>query len=528
MSTAKEILFEEEAREKLKLGINKLADVVGPTLGPKGRNVGLDESFKAPLITNDGYSVIKEIEDKDQFLNMGMSMAKEVVFDIKERCGDGTTTCLLLLNSLVTEGIKHIASGFSPINIKRGLEKTLEFLLEEIEKNAIGISDKIEEIATISASNDKEVGRMIKDAMEKAGQEGVITIVEGKGRDSFIEMAEGMRFDRGYISRYFVTDPDKMICEFENPLILVTDKKITTIQEILPLLEGVATSGRELLIIAEDVEADALSTLVINSLRGHLKVTAIKAPGFGDRRKALLEDIAILVGAELISEDRGNRLKNVQTKQLGSAQKIVVSKDHTLIVGGAGSAAEIKNRISLLKKEASNKASGYEKEKLLERKGKLSGGVAVIHVGGITEADMKRRKQNFEDALCAAKAAIAGGVLPGGGVSLLRAGQTLEKIVLKGEELAGRKILKKGLEAPFRQIVLNCGEDPSLILEKVLLSDYAVGYNAQSAQIEDLLKAGVLDPAFVIKETLRSAVSMACMVLLTEAAIGDEEDSRAS
>lgn len=527
--TPKEIIFEEAARDLLLAGIKKLADVVAFTLGPKGRNVGLEKSWGAPTITNDGSSIVKDISLEDPYENMGVAMAKEVVQKIKEKCGDGTTTGTLLLKTLAEGGIKQVAAGASPIGLKRGIEKALEIVLKEIDANAVAIKNnqEVKNIAVASASGNEEIGTMIAAAMEKVGQSGVITIEEAKGMESSIEIVEGMQFDRGYISAYFCTNTDKMNVVMENhPQILIIDKKISNIHEIIPVLSTVATAGKELLIIAEDIEADALSTLVVNKLRGTLKVVAVKAPGFGDRRKALLQDIATLTGGIVISEEAGISLAELPNNALGSAEKIVVTKEHTTIVDGKGNHKEIQARIKQIEGEIAESKSSYDKEKLEERKAKLSGGVAVIRVGAATEPELKQKKQMFEDSLNSTKAALEGGIVPGGGVALLRASKALDQLKLTGDEALGAKILKHACETPLRQIALNAGKDGSVILSEVLAAKNNVGFNAVTDVIEDLLKAGVIDPAKVVKNSLVHAVSAACIVIISEALIIDAPEEK--
>lgn len=524
-TTPKEIIFEEQAREMLLKGIKKLADVVAFTLGPKGRNVGLERSWGSPTITNDGNSIVKDITLKDQYENMGVSMAKEVAQKIKEKCGDGTTTGTLLLCALVENGIKHIAAGASPIGIKRGMDKAVEAIVKEIEKNAIAIKSKTEtqNIATVSASGNEEIGKMIADAMEKVGKSGVITIEEGKGTETSIEIVEGMQFDRGYISSYFCTNRDKMIAELEQPLILIVDRKITSVHEFLPVLQNVVMTKRALLIIAEDIEGDALATLVVNRLNPQvgLKVAAVKAPGFGDNRKAMLQDIAVLTGATVISEEVGMSLKEIPTTALGSADKVTINKEHTVIVNGGGQEKEIKARIKQLEKEVENSKSSYDKEKLEQRKAKLSGGVAVISVGAATETELKQKKQVFEDSLNSTKAALEEGIVPGGGVALLRASEVVGKLKLQGDEAIGAKIVAQACEAPIKQIVFNTGLDGSVVLNEVRQAKSNFGFNAMSEKIEDLFACGVIDPAKVVKNCLMHAASVGGIVLISEALIGD-------
>ena len=530
-STPKELIFEEEARAKLKEGIDKLADTVGVTLGPKGKNVGLESSWGAPTITNDGNSIVKDIELKDPYANMGVSMGKEVARKIKEKSGDGTTTGIILLRALVKQGIKNIASGTSPINLKRGMEKAVDLVLKEIDALAIPVEkpEAIQNIATVSASGSQEVGEIIYDAIDKVGQEGVITIEEGKGTTTTIEMVEGMQFDRGYTSPYFCTNAEAMLVEMDHAGILITDKKISSIQEILPLLQAVAASGRPLFIIAEDIEGDALSTLVVNKLRGSLKVAAVKAPGFGERRKALLEDLAILTGGTVVSEEKGMQLKEATLEVLGSAEKIEVSKEKTTIVGGRGRKEDLQARIKQIDGEIANATSDYDREKLEERKAKLQGGVAVIRVGAPTEPEMKQKKQVFEDSLSSTRAAQESGFVPGGGTALVRASRMLDTLALEPEEQVGASIVKEACMAPFKQIVENCGKDSSLFLEEALGKESRFGFNALTEQVEDLIAAQVIDPAKVVKNSLKYAASVAGIVLISEALITDApEDEEAS
>lgn len=529
-STPKEIIFEEEARERLFTGIKKLADVVAFTLGPKGRNVGLEKSWGAPAITNDGSSIVKDITLKDQYENMGVAIAKEVVQKIKEKCGDGTTTGTLLLRAMVESGIKNIASGASPIGLKRGIDKAVEAIVKEIEKSAIPIHSQAEirNIATVSASGNTEIGSMIAEAMEKVGKSGVITIEEAKGTDTTIDIVEGMQFDRGYISAYFCTNADRMTVEMnDSPQILILDRKISSVHEILPILQTIATSGKELLIIAEDIEGDALSTLVVNKLRGTLKVAAVKSPGFGDRRKAMLQDIAILTGASVVSDETGISIKEITPDVLGSAEKVIVTKEYTTIVDGVGAKEAIQARIKQIENEIEAVKSSYDKEKLEERKAKLSGGVAVIRVGAATEPELKQKKQMFEDSLNSTKAALEQGIVPGGGVALLRANKAIGSLKLEGDEAVGAKIVMSACEAPLKQIVFNAGQDGLVVLSEVRQSKPNFGYNVMTDKIEDLIAAGVVDPAKVVKNCLTFASSAAGIVLISEALIGDapeEED----
>lgn len=529
MSNAKELIFEEAARNKLREGIDQLADIVGVTLGPKGRNVGLQASWGAPKITNDGNSIVGDIELKDQYANMGASLGKEVATKMKELCGDGTTSSILLLRALVQAGVKNIASGSSPILLKRGMEHALEMILKELEKSAIAIkTDKeIENIATASASGNASIGEIISHAFKKVGKSGVITIEEGKGTETTTELVEGMQFDRGYVSPYFCTNAELMRTEMTNPKILITDKKISSIQEILPILQSIASTGAELLIIADDIEGDALSTLVVNRLRGTLKVCAVKAPGFGDRRKALLEDIAILTGATLVSEETGHILKDATLEVLGSAEKVSVAKEHTTIVGGKGSKESIQARIQQLTAESSKATSSYDKEKLEERKAKLSGGVAVIRVGAATEPEMKQKKQMFEDSLNSTRAAIEEGIVIGGGCALLRASKAIS-LSVQADEALGAQIVLKACEAPVKQIIANSGAEPSLLVGEILSKEARFGFNAMTGKVEDLIASGIVDPAKVIKNALRLSVSTAGVVLLSEALIGNAEEEESS
>ncbi len=524
MSTAaKELIFEEQARDKLREGIEKLAGVVSVTLGPKGRSVGIEASYGSPNITNDGHTVVQGIEFKDQYVNMGASMAKEVAAKMKEICGDGTTTSILLLKALVQNGIKNVASGSSPILLKRGIDKAVEAVIAQISLSATPIqTDKdIQNIALISGSGDEEIGSFIAEAIKKTGKQGVITVEEGKGTVTAIEIVEGMQFDRGYISSYFCTNAETLSVELTNAKILITDKKISSIQEILTILQSIATTATDFLIIADDIEGDALSTLVVNKLRGTLKVCAVKAPGFGDRRKALLEDIAVVTGATVISEDRGMTLQAASLESLGESEKIVITKDKTLLVGGKGSSDAIKARICQIEAESKLATSSYDKEKLEERKAQLAGGVAVIRIGASTETEMKKKKQVFQDSLNSTRAALEEGIVVGGGLALLQAAASVPQLDLKDEEKIGAHIVLKACEVPFRQIVTNAGFDSSIILQEVSTKGVNFGFNAQTETVEDLLAAGVVDPAKVIKNALKFAASIAGVVLLSEVLIGN-------
>lgn len=530
MADAKEIIFEQEARDKLAKGIQKLAEAVRTTLGPKGRNVGLEKSWGAPTITNDGNSIVKDIELPDQFENMGVSMAKEVASKLKDKCGDGTTTGTILLDAMVQLGIKYIAAGASPIGLKRGIEKAVDAIVKDLEKIAIPVkgSKDTKNIATVSASGNEEIGEMITQAIDKVGKEGVVTIEEAKGTETVIEIVEGMRFDRGFISAYFVTNQEKMVVEMENPAILIVDKKIASIQEILPILQAVATAGRELLIICEDLEADALATLVVNKIRGILKVAAVKAPGFGDRRKAMLQDIAVLTGGVLISEEAGIQLKDATAEILGSCDRLIINKETTTLVGGKGNHAEIEGRIKQIEREHETATSSYDKEKLVERKAKLKGGVAVIRVGAATEPELKQKKQMFEDSLNSTKAALEEGIVAGGGMALFRSSKVVKSLKLEGDEALGGSLVELACEAPARQIILNAGCDGSVMIAQLQDQSTNMGFNAMNDQIEDLVQSGVIDPVKVVKNALTHAGSVAGIVLISEALIGDaEEDEEA-
>ncbi len=527
---AKELVFEEDARVFLRDGIEHLAEVVAMTLGPRGRNVGIDASWGSPMISSDGYTICKDLELKNPFLNMGVAMGKEVAAKIKEKSGDGTTTGIVLLRALVQAGMKNIAAGANPTAIKRGMDKALEKVLEEIDRIAVCIQNSVEtrNIATVSASGNTEIGEMISQCFEKVGKTGVVAIEEGKGTETTIELVEGMQFDKGYISAYFCTNNEKLTVEMSHPAILITDKKIASAQEILPILQQVAAAGQELLIIADDLEGDALSTLVVNKLRGSLKIAAVKAPGFGDNRKAMLEDLAILTGAQLVTEEKGYILRDVGSEVLGHADQITITKDKTTLVGGQGAPESIRARIEQLEAQSAKASSKYDKEKLEERKAKLQGGVALIQVGAPTESEMKKKKQMYEDSLNSTRAALEEGIVPGGGVALLQAGRSAQ-LSLSPEELIGANILCKACEAPFRQIVANTGLDASIVLDEVLArQSKSFGFNALSETIEDLLLAGIIDPVKVVKSSLRHAVSMAGVVLLSEALIANAEEKEES
>ena len=528
-TTAKDIIFEEAARDKLLGGITKLSDVIASTLGPKGHTVGLDKSWGAPTITNDGGGIVKEIELADDFENMGVSMAKEVAAKMKEKCGDGTTTAMLLMHTMVQKGVKNIASGASPILVKRGMEKAVTAMIAKIDEMAVAVkgSEETRNLATAAASGDTEVGDMITEAVEKVGQAGVITIEEGKGTETVMDVVEGMQFDRGYLSPYFCTDAEKMIIEMANAKLLLIEKKVSSIHELLPVLQSTASTGEQLLIIAEDIEGDALATLVVNRLRGTLKVAAIKAPGFGDRRKAMLQDIAVMTGATVVSEDTGITLASLQesaSQCLGSAEKITINKDRTTIVAGSDHEEAIEARVKQIEAEYDAATSSYDQEKLAERKAKLMGGVAVIRVGAATEPEVKHKKRIFEDSLNSTQRAIEEGVVVGGGVCLLEASQAIDELTLEGDEATGAKIVREACQAPARQLAENSGMDASVIIEEIKSAGKNHGLNVMTEQVEDLSKAGVIDPAKVVKNALSHAVSTAGIVLISEALMTDAKD----
>lgn len=528
---AKDLVFEEDARAFLRDGIEHLAEVVAITLGPRGKNVGIQSSWGSPTISSDGYTICKDLELKNPFLNMGVSMGKEVAAKIKEKSGDGTTTGIVLLRALVQAGLKNIASGANPTAIKRGMDKALESILKEIDQMAVAIqnSQDTRNIATVSASGQTEIGEMISECFAKVGKTGVVAIEEGKGTDTTIELVEGMQFDRGYISAYFCTNNEKLTVEMTRPAILITDKKISSAQEILPILQQIAAAGQELLIIADDLDGDALSTLVVNKLRGSLKIAAVKAPGFGDRRKAILEDLAVLTGATLVTEERGFILREVGSEVLGSTDQLTITKEKTTLVGGHGEKEAIQDRIRLIEAELAKTTSKYDQEKLQERKAKLQGGVAVIQVGAPTESEMKKKKQMYEDSLNSTRAALEEGIAPGGGVALLQAAKNAKEPACNAEEKVGAQILFKACEAPLRQIITNTGFDASIILDEILSKKSKThGFNALTEKVEDLLAAGIIDPVKVIKSSLRHAVSMAGVVLLSEALIANAEEKEES
>ncbi|MCL7765099.1 chaperonin GroEL [Polaribacter sp. Z014] len=529
---AKHIKFDIEARDGLKRGVDALANAVKVTLGPKGRNVIISKSFGAPTVTKDGVSVAKEIELENELENMGAQMVKEVASKTNDLAGDGTTTATVLAQAIVKEGLKNVAAGANPMDLKRGIDKAVAAIIVDLEKQAKKVgnsSEKIQQVAAISANNDAVIGDLIATAFAKVGKEGVITVEEAKGMETYVDVVEGMQFDRGYLSPYFVTDADKMIADLENPYILLFDKKISNLQEILPILEPVSQSGRPLLIIAEDVDGQALATLVVNKLRGGLKIAAVKAPGFGDRRKAMLEDIAILTGGTVISEERGFSLENATLDLLGTAETITVDKDNTTIVNGSGNAEAIKTRVNQIKAQIETTTSDYDKEKLQERLAKLAGGVAVLYVGAASEVEMKEKKDRVDDALHATRAAVEEGIVAGGGVALVRAKRVLEKITTDNlDETTGVQIINKAIEAPLRIIVENAGGEGSVVLNKVLEGKKDFGYDAKNDTYVDMLEAGIIDPKKVTRVALENAASVAGMILTTECALVDiKEDAPA-
>jgi chaperonin GroEL len=525
---AKQLSFGEEARRSLQRGVDKLANAVKVTLGPRGRNVVLDKKYGSPTIINDGVTIAKEIELEDPFENMGAQLIKEVASKTSDIAGDGTTTATVLAQAIYNEGMKNITAGTNPMPVKRGIEKATAAVIEELKKLSKPVKDKTEiaQVATISANNDRVIGNLIADAMDKVGNDGVITIEEAKGIETTLEVVEGMQFDQGYISAYFVTNPDKMIAELENPYILIYDKKISSMKELLPILQEVVQQGKSIVIISEETEGEALATLVVNRLKGTFSCVAVKAPGFGDRRKAMLEDIAVLTGGRVISEEIGLKLEKAEIAMLGRAKKVVVDKDNTTIIEGAGEKKDIQARISQLKKQIEETKSDYDKEKLQERLAKLSGGVAVINVGAATETEMKERKARVEDAMHATKAAREEGIVPGGGVALLRAGEALDKLTASDEEeKVGIKIIKKALEAPIRQISFNAGVDGGVIMDKIMKeTSKTMGFDATDGQMKDMVKAGIIDPTKVTRSALQNAASIASLLLTTEAIVADLPD----
>ncbi len=527
---AKDIIFDIESRDGLKRGVDALANAVKVTLGPKGRNVVIGKAFGGPQITKDGVSVAKEIELEDPLENMGAQMVKEVASKTSDLAGDGTTTATVLAQAIVKEGLKNVAAGANPLDLKRGIDKAVSAIITDLNKQSQVVGskiDKIKQVATVSANNDTSVGDLISQAFNKVGKEGVITVEEAKGTETYVDIVEGMQFDRGYLSPYFITDSEKMITDLESPYILLYDKKISTMKDLLPLLEPVAQTGKPLLIIAEDVDGEALATLVVNKLRGSLKIAAVKAPGFGDRRKAMLEDVAILTGGTVISEERGFTLENATIDMLGTAERITIDKDNTTIVNGAGKNEDIKGRVKQIKSQIETTTSDYDKEKLQERLAKLAGGVAVLYVGAASEVEMKEKKDRVEDALHATRAAVEEGIVAGGGVALIRTKNSLEKLTSDNlDELTGIQIVSRAVEEPLRQIVENAGHEGSVVASKVLEGKKDFGFDAKSGEYTNLLKAGIIDPKKVTRIAMENAASVAGMILTTECALVDiKEDT---
>jgi chaperonin GroEL len=525
---SKEIKYSSDAREKIMAGVNTLANAVKITLGPKGRNVLIEKSWGSPKTTKDGVTVAKEIELEDKFENMGAQMVKEVASKTSDVAGDGTTTATILAQAIYREGSKLLASGVNPMAVKRGIDKAVEIVVEELKKLSKPTKEKIEiaQVGTISANNDSAIGNVIAEAMEKVGKEGVITVEEAKSMETTLEIVEGMQFDRGYLSPYFVTNPEKMEANFDEPYILLHEKKISIMKDLIPILEQVAKMGRPLVIIAEDVESEALATLVVNKLRGTLKCAAVKAPGFGDRRKAMLEDIAILTGGRVITEDLGIKLENMTLNDLGTAKRINIDKDNTIIVDGGGSRKELEGRVKLIRAQIDDTTSDYDREKLQERLAKLIGGVAVINVGAATETEMKEKKDRVEDALNATRAAVEEGIVAGGGVAFIRAMKSLEKTKLQGEEQLGLNLIKRALEEPVRQIANNAGFEGSVVVQKVISGKDAYGFNAETGQYEDLIKSGVIDPTKVTRFALQNAASVAGLLMTTDAMVAEKPEKK--
>lgn len=527
---AKQLTFEEEARTRLLRGVEKLADAVRITLGPKGRNVVLDKKFGSPTVTNDGVTIAKEIELEEPYENMGAQLVKEVATKTQDVAGDGTTTGVVLAHAMIKNGLKNIAAGANPMFLKRGMEKAVKAAVEKIKNISKKVESKeeIAQVATISSNNDPEIGRIIADAMEKVGKDGVITVEEAKSIETTMEVVEGMQFDRGYISPYFITNPERMECVLEDPYILIHDKKISSMKDLLPLLEKIVQIGKPLLVIAEDVEGEALATLVVNKIRGTLSAAAVKAPGFGDRRKAMLEDIAILTGGKVISEELGLKLENTDISMLGRAKRVTIDKENTTIVEGAGKPEDVKARIAQIRIQIEEATSDYDKEKLQERLAKLAGGVAVINVGAATEVEMKEKKHRVEDALSATRAAVEEGIVPGGGVTLVRAIEAVEEMIkregLTGDEKTGAEIVMKALEAPLRQIAENAGMEGSVVVERVKAEKGAFGFDAERNEYRDLIAAGIIDPAKVTRSALQNAASVAAMILTTEALVTEKPE----
>jgi len=525
---AKDIRFSEEARGRVLRGVNLLADAVTVTLGPKGRNVCLEKSWGAPTITKDGVTVAKEIQLEDKFENMGAQMVKEVASKTSDVAGDGTTTATVLSRAIFSEGLKLVAAGHDPMSLKRGIEKAVAKVVDELKSMSKPTRDRAEiaQVGTISANNDKTIGAILAEAMDKVGKEGVITVEEAKGLETTLDLVEGMRFDRGYLSPYFVTDPERMECVYEEAYILINEKKISSMKDLLPVLEAVAKTGKPLLIIAEELEGEALATLVVNKIRGTLKVVAVKAPGFGDRRKAMLEDIAILTDGKMIAEELGIKLENVTIKDLGRAKRIIIDKDNTTVVEGGGKKSAIEGRIAQIRAQIDETTSDYDREKLQERLAKLAGGVAVVKVGAATEVEMKEKKARVEDALHATRAAVEEGIVPGGGVALIRASAALANLRVSEDEKVGVRVVQKALEEPLRWIASNAGADGSVVLDKVKNGKASFGFNAATEEFEDLVKAGIVDPTKVVRTALQNAASVAGLLITTEAMIADKPEKK--
>jgi len=525
---AKEVRYDSDARAKLLNGVNAMANAVRVTLGPKGRNVVIEKSFGSPTVTKDGVTVAKEIELEDKFENMGAQMVKEVASKTSDVAGDGTTTATVLAQSIFQEGSKLVVAGINPMELKRGIEKAVTAVVEELKKQSKPTRDssEIAQVGTISANSDAEIGKIIAEAMEKVGKEGVITVEEAKSLDTALDVVEGMQFDRGYLSPYFVTDPERMQAALEEPLILLHEKKISNMKDLLPLLEQVARQGKPLLIVAEDIEGEALATLVVNKIRGTLQCCAVKAPGFGDRRKAMLQDMAILTGGQVIAEELGLKLENVTLKDLGRAKRVEIDKDNTTLIDGAGKKADIEGRCNEIRKQVEDTTSDYDREKLQERLAKLAGGVAVIKVGAATETEMKEKKARVEDAMHATRAAVEEGIVPGGGVALIRAQKALDSLDLDPEQQAGVNIVRRAIEAPLRRIAENAGVEGSIVVDKVKNSKGSQGFNAATEEYEDLIKAGVIDPTKVVRTALQNAASVASLLLTTEAMIAEKPEEK--
>ncbi len=526
---AKKILFEQEAREAIRRGVKKLARAVKVTLGPRGRNVVIEKSFGAPTVTKDGVTVAKEIELEDSYENIGAQMVKQVASKTSDSAGDGTTTATVLAEAIYDEGLKNVTAGRSPIALQRGIQKAVKAVVAKLGKLSKKVKDKTEiaQVAAIASNNDQEIGDMIAEAMEKVGKDGVITVEEGKSLETTVEWVEGMQFDKGYISPHFITKPEDMVCELDDPYVLIHEKKVSSIKDLVGLLEKVAQAGKPILIVAEDVDGEALATLVVNKLRGTLSVASVKAPGFGDRRKAMLEDIGILTGGRVISEEIGFKLENTTTGDLGRAKRIVIDKDNTTIIEGAGKKTDIQGRIAQIKKQIEDTTSDYDKEKLQERLAKLAGGVAVVHVGAATETELKEKKHRVEDAVSATRAAVEEGIVPGGGVALIRAIKAVETVLetLTGDERVGAEIIMRAMEEPARQIAQNAGQEGSLIVQRLKTEKSpTLGYNAATGQFEDMLKAGILDPAKVTRSALQHAASISSLILTTECIVTDRPE----